>query len=206
MLKIAFIEDSPLQLKILQESIHFRSDIQCLLAVESVENFWEALPQRTTLDVIFVDIDLPGQSGVEAVPSLRKRFPEAEIVMLTQLEDSKLLLQTFQGGGTGYLLKNFPLAELPLFITTLMKGGALISPQMARHLINYFQPKHAATDTLTAKELQLLQLFSDGYSYQETAGFFNISIDGVKYHVKKIYSKLNVNNKVDAIRAIKSNI
>ncbi|MEM8524895.1 MAG: response regulator transcription factor [Bacteroidota bacterium] len=204
MLKVAFVEDNVSYRKSLQESLRLQPNIQVLLAVGSVEAFFESIHDRTRLDLIFLDIDLPGKSGLEGLPAIKKRFAKSEIVMLTGLEEEKTLLKAFHNGATGYLLKNFAALQLPKFIKVLQEGGALISPAMARNLITQFQPRNKDFDLLTPRELKILQLISDGYAYDEVAYFLNISTHGVKYHIKNIYRKLGVSKKVEAINIYKS--
>lgn len=206
MTNIAFIEDSSLYLKTLVESIQMQPDLNCLLAAHSVEEFYEKLPLRARLNIIFVDINLPGQSGIDALPGLHSRFPQAELIVLTQQEEPSLLFKAIVAGATGYLIKNFSLMQFPNLIQDLLKGGALISPKMARYLVDYFNPaaqSPADKPLLSAKEMSILTLFSDGHSYQETASLLDISVDGIKYFAKKIYRKLGVNTKIEAINAIK---
>lgn len=89
-------------------------------------------------------------------------------------------------------------------IKTVQNGGALISPRMARMLVEYFKPpQHTSLELLSHKEAQLLRLFYEGNTYEESASILGLSIDGVKYHVKNIYRKLNVDNKVDALRVFR---
>lgn len=204
MIKIAFIEDDSHYLQSMRAAIHLQPEMVFTIGAGCIADFWKELPRRATLDIIFIDIDLPGQSGLEALPKLRRRFPKAELVMLTQHEERDKLLQSFTNGATGYLLKDFPIMQLPTHIHTLMKGGALISPQMARWVVEYFNPPKGTSLKLTPKELQLLRLFSEGKSYEESAHLLGLTIDGIKYRVKKIYSKLNVDNKTDAIRFIQN--
>lgn len=206
MVRLGFIEDDHHYLRSLQAAIHMQPDLVGALAVSSIEEFWEELPERANLDILFIDIDLPGQSGLEALPRLRRRFPKAELIMLTQHEGREQLLQAFTQGASGYLLKDFPVSQLPTHIKTLHRGGALVSPQMARWIVEYFNPKGKISVRLTPKELQLLRLFSSGKSYKEAARALRVSVDGVKYRVKKIYAKLNVNNKLDALRAAQDDL
>jgi DNA-binding NarL/FixJ family response regulator len=205
MLNVAFIEADVAFLQKMQKTIQLQPGLRCLSAANSVESFFENFPTRGTLDVLFSDIQLPGKSGIEALPVLRKRFPKAEIIMLTQLEDPALLFQALSAGATGYLLKDFPVLKITAYIQSLIQGQALISPKMARHLINYFRPVQVSENSkLNAKETQMLLLFGDGKSYKETAEILDMTVDGVKYYVKRIYSKLGVSNKIDAIRLVQS--
>jgi DNA-binding NarL/FixJ family response regulator len=206
MIKVGFIEDDSLLVRIIEEVLHFQPEIVLLFSAKSVEDFWTLLKPRATLDVLFVDISLPGQSGLEAIPQIRQRLPNTEIIMLTHLKNEDLLFHALQSGASGYLNKDFSLTQLPQFIQMAMNGEALISPHMARKLIQYFNPPKMAgeTDFLSLKERQLLHLFSDGLSYDETAQVMDISTNGLRYHVRNIYKKLNVDNKVDALRVFKS--
>lgn len=205
MLNVAFIEADMAFLQKLQETIQLQPGLRCLFAANSVESFFENFPTRGTLDILFSDIQLPGKSGIEALPALRKRFPKAEIIMLTQQENPALLFQALSAGATGYLLKDFPVLKITAYIQSLIQGQALISPKMARHLINYFRPVQVSENSkLTSKETQMLLLFGDGKSYKETAEILDMTVDGVKYYVKRIYSKLGVSNKIDAIRLVQS--
>lgn len=200
MIKIALIEDDAAYLYSLRHRIQLQPDIRCLITASSVKSFWETLPRLASIDIVFIDIDMPEMSGIEALPGLRKRFPEAKLVMLTQCEDRQALFQAFTNGADGYLLKDFPIREFPGLIEVIRDGGALISPKMARWLIGYFQPDPKPESPLTPREEQLLQLFADGHSYEETAAMMGITVNGVKYHVKKVYTKLNVDNRIDAIK------
>lgn len=210
MLRIALIEDDPHFAKILEEGLKLQPDIYLSLMAPSVEVFWETVPARFNPNVLLVDIDLPGQSGVEALPKLRKRFPETEIVMLTQIEDSDIMLRAFHFGANGYLNKNFNILQLPSLLHSLASGAALISPLMARKLIQHFKPDAQPLDgeetPLTAKETQILRLFDKGHSYEEAAAILDLKLDGLRYHVRNIYKKLNVNNKLDAIKTTKGRL
>jgi DNA-binding NarL/FixJ family response regulator len=202
MVKVAFIEDDILTLNNLSEALRLQPDINCSLAVVSVEAFWENLPNKLELDLIFVDIQLPGLSGIEVIPALRRRFPKADIVMLTHMEEEDKMLTAFHAGASGYLVKGFSYFQLPDFIQTIRGGGALISPKMAKKLVQYHNPASVPTTDLNAKEMQILKIFASGDSYEDAAALLNISVDGVRYHVKNIYKKLQVNNKIDAIRVL----
>lgn len=199
MFKIAFIEDDFSYRKSLQEVVRLQPNIQVVVACDSIDSFFDEITDRLQIDLIFLDINLPGCSGLEGLPAIKKRFSRSDIVMLTGMEEEDFLLKAFHLGATGYLIKNFAFLQLPSFIKTVQQGGALISPTMARKLMTYFQPKSTGIDLLTDKELKVLQLIAKGHIYDEVAYFMNISTSGVKYHIKNIYRRLGVSRKVDAI-------
>lgn len=205
MIKIGLIVDNARYLAELKSVIQFQPDILCSIATTSVDAFWESLPKRSLLDIIFLDIDLPNQSGLEAISALRKRFEHAEIIALAPNDaDPKILIRALNAGANGCIERDFPISSLSPMIKTVQNGGALISPRMARMLVEYFRPpQHASLELLSHKEAQLLRLFYEGNTYEESASILGLSIDGVKYHVKNIYRKLNVDNKVDALRVFR---
>jgi len=203
MIRIAFIEDDAIYLKNLQRSVHLEPNIQSLIAAKSVSDFFEKIASRMKLDIIFLDIKFPEETGIDALPRIRHRFPKSEIIMLTQYEDEALLMQALNNGASGYLLKNFPVIQLPSYIRTIMNGGALVSPAMARILIDYFSPNTTSNDLLSARETQILRLIGEGNTYNNVAEALNISINSVKFHIKNAYKKLGVNNKMEAIKKFK---
>ncbi len=203
MLNIVIIEDDPHYRSDLEATIHFQPDWLCVYSAGSAEQFKQQLPNRARIDLAFVDIDLPGESGVELIPFIVRQSPEAEIVMLTNIEDGQTLLRAFHKGATGYLLKDFSMFQLPQFVRTLQDGGALISPIMARHLVNYFQPpskQQGEVEALTPKEEQVLRLISEGNTYGEAAAILDMTIDGIRFYIKKIYKKLGVKKRAEALR------
>ena len=200
MIKVAFIAEDPLYLRRLEEVIRLQPDMQCSIAVTSMEAFWSQIPARSSVDFVFLDVYLPGQSGIEAIPALRKRFHQAEIILLANCEDENALLRSLNAGATGYLNKEFSVLQLPQMIQTVLNGGALVSPRMVRKLMELIRPTPAAYEHLKPREAQLLHLFYEGHTYEETASIMGLSVDGVKYHAKNIYRKLKVDNKIDALR------
>ena len=122
--------------------------------------------------------------------------------LLTRIEDADSIIKALTLGASGYLLKGFPILDIREILLTIQKGGAAISPKIAKHIIQYINPasKTIGEIILSDKENQVLKLLSHGNDYNETAKLMNISVNGVRYHVKNIYLKLNVDNKTDALR------
>lgn len=202
MVKFCIIEDDPVFLEAIQHALHFTPEYQCLVAADSMEAFWEALPERANVDILLLDIDLPGMSGIEALPKLCKRFPTTEIIMLTRIEDADTIIKALTLGATGYLLKGFPILNIREILMTVQKGGAAITPKIAKHIVQYLNPvsKTVGDIHLSDKENQILKFLSHGNDYHEASKLMNISVDGVRYHIKNIFLKLNVDNKSDALR------
>jgi DNA-binding NarL/FixJ family response regulator len=203
MINIVIVEDDAVYRSELESTIHFQPNWLCLMSSPSAEHFKTNLPPRARIDIAFVDINLPGESGIQLIPFLAGRAPDAQIIMISHLEDGQILLKALNMGADGYLIKNFSMTQLPQFVKIILEGGALISPVMARHLVNYLNPG-SGTKTkdkyeLTAKENQVLRLISEGNSYNEAADLLGISIDGIRFHIKRIYKKMGVNNRIEAL-------
>lgn len=200
--RISFIEDDPVFTKAILEYLHLQTFIKVISTYFSVEDFFAAELKPKSLDILFLDVDLPGKSGIAALSEIKNLYPKAQVIMLTMSDDQDLLLRAFHLGADGYLNKNFQLSSFPGFVKTIMAGGAVISPNMAKKMISHFKPQGSTfkKHPVTQKEHQILQLFSEGKSYNEVATIIGISVNGVRYHVKAIYNKMGVNSKIDAIR------
>lgn len=200
MMKIGLIVTNLQYLNELSAAIRLQPDIHCVAAAISIEGFWAQLPKRGTLDIIFLEGYIGANQCGGAVTALRRQFQTANIILLTDQEDDQFLLQALHAGADGFVGKDFPAAQLPQMIRTVKEGGALITPRTARLLIRYFKQPVQETAVLNKKEEQLLRLFYEGHTYEECASILGLTVDGIKYHVKNIYRKLNVDNKMDAIR------
>jgi DNA-binding NarL/FixJ family response regulator len=153
-------------------------------------------------DVLLLDIHLPGMLGSDAVRLFREKYPSMNILMLTIYEGQDKVFESICNGACGYLLKKTPPAKLLDAIREANEGGAPMSPEIARKVITLFQqsgPPEKLDDPLTPQETRLLKLLSEGYSYQNSAGQMNISINTVRNYIRSIYEKLHVNTKSEAV-------
>ena len=153
-------------------------------------------------DVVLMDIGLPGMSGIDGIRIIKDQHPDIDIIMLTVYHDSHKIFNSLCAGASGYLLKNTPLEEIKNSIETLHDGGAPMSPQIARKVIQYFQPGKKLLQKkspLTPKEKEIVVGLVDGLSYKMIADRMDISIETVRYHIKNIYQKLHVHSKAEVI-------
>ena len=153
-------------------------------------------------DVLLVDIDLPGMSGCDGVPVLKDKHPLAQIVMLTVYADQDKVFDAICSGACGYLLKETPPARLLEAIREAHAGGAPMSPDIARKVVTAFQkpgPTIGPDERVTPQETRLLQLLSDGYSYESAAHQLDVSVNTVRNHIRRIYDKLHVHSKSEAV-------
>ena len=150
-------------------------------------------------DVVLMDIDLPGNSGIKGVTMIKEARPQTSIIMYTVFEDDEKLFQCLCAGANGYLLKKTPPSKLIDAITEVMEGGAPMSPSIARKVLNTFQHNKSNQYLLSAREIEVLQLLIKGYSAKMIAAELNIAFDTARFHLKNIYTKLHVNCGKEAI-------
>ena len=150
-------------------------------------------------DVVLMDIDMPGRTGIEAVREIRTFDANMAIIMLTVFDDNTHVFEAIKAGASGYLLKKHISTKLFESITEVLEGGAPMSPSIARMVINNMQRPSENPYQLTSREKEILTALSTGNSYKMIAAQFNISIDTVRTHIKKIYEKLQVHSQTEAV-------
>ena len=150
-------------------------------------------------DVVLMDIDLPGESGINGVLKIKESYPESAIIMYTVFEDDEKLFQCLCAGANGYLLKKTAPSKLIDAIQEVTEGGAPMSPSIARKVLNSFQHGKANKYSLSSREIETLQLLIKGYTTKMIASELKISFDTARYHLKNIYNKLHVNCGKEAI-------
>jgi DNA-binding NarL/FixJ family response regulator len=165
----------------------------------------DLLPSRVSgrPDAILLDIDLPGMSGCDGVEVLKARFPQTHIVMLTVYTDAEKVFSAICSGARGYLLKDTPPVKLLEAIREAVAGGAPMSPEIARQVVDALRktaPRRREPDErLTSQETRLLQLLSDGYSYEGASSQLNVSVNTIRNYIRSVYEKLHVHSKSEAV-------
>lgn len=152
-------------------------------------------------DVVLLDIQLPGMSGVECAGRLKSLLPAVNLVMLTAYDDSDLIFRALENGAGGYLLKRTPPAELLRAIEDVMQGGAPMSSHIARMVVQSFQRRGTSpspAENLTARENDVLRLVAKGMVNKEIADELGVSLETVRGHLKNIYTKLHVRSRTEA--------
>lgn len=151
-------------------------------------------------DLIIMDIEMPGLSGIDATRLLRKKYPDIGILILTVFDDSENILNAIKAGASGYLLKKHIVSRLHVAIEDILDGGAPMSPAVARLVLESMHNKNQASDYgLTQREKEVLLSLSKGNSFKMIAAEYIISIDTVRAHIKKIYEKLQVHSQTEAV-------
>lgn len=155
-------------------------------------------------DVVLMDINLPGINGIEAVRNLKSKCPGTQFIMSTIYEDDDNIFESLKAGASGYLLKKTAPAKLLDAIVEVQNGGSPMSSQIARKVITSFQNKNSIDETeiLTPKEKEILRALAKGLRYKEIADGMKISIETVRSHARKIYEKLQVQSRTEALNKV----
>ena len=168
-------------------------------AYSSVE---EALENLTETDVLLLDINLPGLTGLEAIPLFKHKWPEQKIVMLTILEDDYHILEAIKSGADGYILKKTTPNKILDAIQQVYEGGAALTPMVAKHVMAFLKPEAAnpgSPSHLTAREKEILVLITTGMTNELIATKLFISVQTVRNHIKNIYDKLQVHSRAQVV-------
>jgi DNA-binding NarL/FixJ family response regulator len=200
-IKVIYYEDNTN----LREGISFL--IQSTPQLELLATFSNADTVKTDTeelkpDVILMDIDMPGTNGIDAAAIVKAVSPQTQVIMLTVFDNEDKIFNAIRNGASGYLLKHTPPSEIIDSIFDVNKGGSPMTANVARKVLQYFQsqPKaHKEDYNLSARELQIVKGLVSGYSYKAIAAELYISIDTVRSHIRRIYEKLHVNSKTEAV-------
>ncbi|HLT08943.1 MAG TPA: response regulator transcription factor [Cyclobacteriaceae bacterium] len=201
MIKVLIYEDNPQLREGLTMLIDGTEGFQVLGAFKNCSNVaYEVGSFRP--DVILMDIDMPGVNGMEGLKTIRKRHAEVSILMLTVFDDNKNIFEALLNGANGYILKKTPPAKLLEYIQEASTGGAPMTASVAAQVLKMFSQINVPSNEdyhLSGREKQVLQLLVKGYSYKMIAAEMFIAMDTVRSHIKKIYEKLHVNSKSEAV-------
>ena len=173
----------------------------CGLSFRSMEDAL-ARPWSDPPDVALVDIGLPGMSGIDGLARLREKYPTVALLMLSVYEDDERIFQALCAGASGYLLKKTPPDKLLEYLREVLRGGAPMSPEVARRVVSLFReirPPEKVEYDLTPHELRLLRLLVEGHNYQSAAAELGVSFSTINFHMQNIYGKLQVHSKSEAV-------
>lgn len=199
---ISIVEDNRGTTKHLKELLNGDARLRCLGDHPTGEAALVGVPAEKP-DVLLVDINLPGMSGIECVQKLKDKMPALQILMLTAYEESDLIFNSLRAGASGYLLKKTMSTELIPAIEQLRAGGAPMSIQIARKVVDHFHKiRQPASDVekLTEREQEILALLANGSLYKEISDRLGIAHNTVKVHVQHIYEKLHVQSRMQAVK------
>ncbi|MCL4179347.1 MAG: response regulator transcription factor [Verrucomicrobia bacterium] len=205
-ISVAIVEDDTWIRENLSRLIDEAPGLRCVASFTNAEKALARIPLEPP-DVVLMDLNLPGVSGIECVRRLRRLLPRLQILVLTVYEDSEKVFAALQAGAGGYLLKRTPPDQLLEAIRDLHQGGAPMSSHIARKVVHSFQESTRHTpgvDDLSPREEEILHLVAGGYHNKEIGGRLNISPETVRVHLRNIYEKLHVNSRSQAVARLLS--
>jgi DNA-binding NarL/FixJ family response regulator len=201
---VSIVEDDDRVRENLGRLIDGSEGFRCASRHADAEVALEELPGARP-DVVLMDINLPGMSGVECVSRLKEKLPDVQVIMLTVYENTEHIFNALAAGASGYLLKQTPPDELLDAIREVHRGGSPMSGHIARKVVQWFQKpappqeQSGKAENLTPREQEVLELLAQGFLYKEIADALGISFDTVHTHVRRIYEKLHVRSRTEAV-------
>jgi DNA-binding NarL/FixJ family response regulator len=200
-IRVSIVEDNGRVRGSLARLIALTDGFECVSEHGSGEEAMAALP-KTKPEVVLMDINLPGINGVECVRQLKPLLPNTQVMMLTVYENTDLIFQALTAGATGYLLKQTPPNELLAAVREVHNGGSPMTGHIARKVVASFQQAGKSAkefENLTPREKEVLDFLAKGFLYKEIAEAMTISYDTVHTHIRKIYEKLHVRSRTEAV-------
>lgn len=206
MLNVAIVEDNKTLCSSLENLFNRTEGMKCVASLGNLMNVVSELAKANP-HIVLMDIGLPNISGIEGVRTVKANFPEIQIMMFTVFEDDDSIFDAIKAGASGYLLKKSAPEEIIEAIKELYRGGAPMSPTIARKVVASFQTNNHSVQQyeLTVREKEILYALVDGLSYKKIADKYCVSISTVRTHICNIYQKLHVNTKAQAVAKVLKN-
>lgn len=162
------------------------------------------LNENYPVDIVLLDVSMPGMNGLEAIEPILKKYPEVSIIMNTVRNDHETIFEAMKKGAVGYVVKHDASIALEEVLETVAAGGAFMTPMIARRVLESFTTKkNPVEESLTEREYQMVEDILEGLSYKMIADRYELSINTIRKHLKKIYRKLNINSKGELFRLAK---
>ena len=196
-INVSIVEDNDSYREGLELILNSTSGYSCTKSFGDCETAIKAIAELSP-DVLLMDIELPGMSGIEGVREIKKILPELDIVMLTDHGKENYIFEALKAGASGYMIKTIQPIQLMENIRIVHEGGSVMSPKIAKMVTDHFRGIGDTESPLTERETQILSLAGDYKNNKEIAEVLFISIDTVRTHFKNIYEKLEVHSKVEA--------
>ncbi|HWD91773.1 MAG TPA: response regulator transcription factor [Verrucomicrobiae bacterium] len=199
-INVSIVEDSDKFRETLCRVLNRAEGFRCLSHYPNAEDALKALPQDKP-EVVLMDINLPGMNGVECVRQLKQSLPTVQVMMLTVYEDTENIFNALAAGASGYMLKRTPRDELLDAIREVHRGGSPMTTHIARKVVQSFQraPAASPTETLSPREQEVLDCLAQGFLYKEIAEKLSISYETVHTYIRRIYEKLQVRTRTEAV-------
>jgi DNA-binding NarL/FixJ family response regulator len=201
MITVAIVEDNRGTRESLSELLKRAPGLRYVGAYPNGEEALRGVADQSP-DVVLMDINLPGMSGIECVARLKEKSPNTHVLMLTTYEEGDLIFESLRAGAHGYLLKNMPPGDLIHAVEQVHAGGSPMSMHIARKVVNHFhnikQPA-SEVEKLTRREQEILALLAKGFFYKEIGDQLGITLSTVRAHLHTVYEKLHVQSRTEAV-------
>lgn len=200
---LAIVEDLEEVREGLRQFISLSEDFKVLDTFQTAEEAAFEIP-RLKPDLVIMDINLPGMNGIDCIKEIKHKSPQTQFMMFTVYENDEKVFEALKAGASGYLLKNTGLPQIVEALKELHHGGAPMSSNIARKLVTVFREKEnkEPIESLSNRENEILQLLAKGLLYKEIASRLFISHNTVKQHIHRIYEKLHVQNRTEALNKV----
>lgn len=206
-INVAIVDDDLQTRNWLQLLVEECDELYCKGIFEDADDFINEF-KHLDVDVVLMDINLPGSSGIECVEKLKTQKPNVQFLMCTNVKDAEKIFAALKVGATGYILKNINADKLSESIKDIYNGGSPMSPEIARKVTEAFAIEKQTADQvslLTKREREVIELLALGYPYKLVADKLSLKTDTIRSYIRDIYSKLQVHNKTEAINKLHNN-
>lgn len=202
MIKLGIVDGNPQFLEDFSSYFSDKPYVSELLSFDSPSAVKKYIIGKKRIDYLFLDYATCGYTCLSFMGEIKNLSRHTEIVVLSDNYNRECVIRSFVAGASGFLPRDLPINELEDHLRNIIKGGAAITPQIAKELVTYFNPgpKKLNNTTLNQKEHKIIRLMSDGHDYKEIAKLMNVSGHSVRYYMKQIYKKMNVKSKGEAIK------
>lgn len=196
---IVIVEDDPIVLESLESYFKFIEHFKVIVTFNSSEDFLEWLKQHLKQEfILLLDIQLPGASGIQSLPKIKKLSPDLDVIILTTFEETDMIFSALSSGACSYVSKRVSLKKIQEAVEVVSEGGSYMSPAIARKIADFYAPKQSKS--LTDRQLDIVNGIVNGKSYKMIANDLFISLDTVRSHIKNIYNTLEINSKAELIK------
>lgn len=211
MIRVALVDDNSFLRQTIVEKLQFFEDIQCKIIAENGKALLSKMAESAMLDLILMDIEMPVMNGIDTTAEVKRLYPHVKVIILTVFDTDENIFRAIKAGADGYLLKEINPDELYKAIVDTMNGGASMTPSIALKTLRMFrEPSNfelLPPDEelkLTEREIKVLEQLATGIKYEQIASNLIVSTGTVRKHIENIYTKLQVHNKLEAIRKAKN--
>ena len=195
---VAIVEDNAGFRALIEQLLNDAPGFHCVRSCDSAEDGLKRIPNAHP-DVVLMDIQLPGMSGIDCTARLRQTMPDLPVIMLTVNNDAERIFSALKAGAKGYLLKRTAPHRLLPAIEEVLAGGSPMSGEVARKVVEFFNQTATTGNELSKREAEVLELLSQGYADKEIATRLSISYETIRSHLKHIYDKLHVSSRTAAV-------